>query len=55
MNPDEYPDISCEPPEVAEVGDSWICPDCARKFHYILVTLQPEEVVTEAWFTDELR
>jgi hypothetical protein len=55
MNPDEYPDISCEPPEVAEVGDSWICPDCARKFHYILVTLQPENVVTEAWFTDELR
>jgi hypothetical protein len=52
---DDYPDISCEPPAEAEVGDEWICPHCARKFYYILITLKPEEVVTEAWFTNELR
>lgn len=52
---DDYPDIDCELPESAEIGDTWICPGCARKFYYIHVTLQPENIVQEAWFTNELR
>lgn len=49
----EATDIECDPPYNGEVGDSWICPKCARKFHYILITLGPEDIEAEAWFTNE--
>jgi hypothetical protein len=52
---DDYPDISCEPPAVATIGDEWICPKCARKFHYVNMKLMPQEQTVEAWFTNELR
>jgi len=55
MEPDDYPEIPCEPPNNADIGDSWICPKCARKFHYIYITLEPEGVEAECWFTNEIR
>jgi hypothetical protein len=55
MDEDDFPVIPCLPPLEAEVGDSWICPDCARKFHYLVITLESENIEANVWFTSELR
>lgn len=52
MNPET--DIACEPPLPAEVGDEWICPDCARKYYYVLMVLEDQGIEAEAWFTSEI-
>lgn len=51
---DDLPDITCNPPIPAEVGDQWICPECARKFTYIIITLEDWGFQSEAWFTREI-
>lgn len=51
---DDLPDIPCDPPLPAEVGDQWFCPECARKFHYVLIQLEDRDVEIKAWFTSEI-
>lgn len=46
-------DFPCDPPDEAQVGDAWVCPGCARKFYYILITFE-DLPVAEAWYTDEI-
>lgn len=56
-NPD-YPDIDCDPPDGAEVGDVWFCPYCARKFQRIVMSWTDkldQEHEAEAWYTSEVR
>ena len=53
MEYDDLPEIPCEPPIPAEIGDVWYCDGCARKFHYVLMTLD-NDVEIEAWFTSEI-
>lgn len=45
--------LPCVPPGSAEVGDVWYCPDCARRFDYVLF-LQDDEIEIEAWFTERI-
>jgi hypothetical protein len=51
---DEYPELDCNFPTGAEIGDTWICPECARKFHYVLITVEDTGCAYEAWYTDEI-
>ena len=50
----DYPDIDCDPPDQAEVGQIWYCPGCARKFNYSLFELEDTGEVYYAWFTMEI-
>lgn len=51
---DELPDIPCEPPLPAEIGDVWFCPECARKFYYVMFSLDDGHTEVEAWYTSEI-
>lgn len=51
----DFPDIDCLPPPVGSPGDVWYCPGCARKFYYVLITIEDNNAQVEAWYTDEVR
>jgi hypothetical protein len=45
--------LPCETPLIGEVGDVWYCPECARKYYYILITVD-DIPAAEAWVTNEI-
>lgn len=46
-------ELPCEFPEEGEVGDVWYCPACARKFYYVMITVD-DKPVAWAWITNEV-